>query len=250
MTGMLKITVFALVLTATGELCNAAEAKVSKAPGSTSEASRQHKFEEFWKKYKKVWTANSTVPFYDCEWEEPTNMSDDGLQIITHFGIGNSFTLNWTFSDKDTMTSELPEGVFTRYMEYQNETCAVFKDEYVRKLPLKEEKDKKKKKKTKKKSEKKKEKEDKKDSKKKKKKKSKKEKKKKGKKAKKETGNTPVKSVDYRMVFDDTKIGHVPNDCREKYRNVTGQATNYRIYKRTCRNAQAKKNPKGSAAVF
>uniref|UniRef100_A0A131YFK9 Lipocalin n=1 Tax=Rhipicephalus appendiculatus TaxID=34631 RepID=A0A131YFK9_RHIAP len=231
---MLKITVLALVLTTTGELRNAAEAKQSKAPGSTSEASRQHKFKEFWNNYKKVWTANSTVPFYDCEWEEPANMSEseDRLQIITHFGIGNSFTLNWTFSDNDTMTSELPEGVFTRYMEYQNGTCAVFKDEYVRKSPPNEEADKKKKKKKNKKSKKEKEKEDKKDSKKKK------------KKSKKEKKKKEIKGVDYRMVFDDTKIGHVPNDCREKYRNVIGQATNHRIYKRACRNAQAKKNPK------
>ncbi|KAL1473151.1 hypothetical protein MTO96_038885, partial [Rhipicephalus appendiculatus] len=74
--------------------------------------------------------------------------------------------------------------------------------------------------------------------------------KKKKKKSKKEKKKEEIKGVDYRMVFDDTKIGHVPNDCREKYRNVIGQATNYRIYNRTCRNAQAKKNPKGSTAVF
>uniref|UniRef100_A0A224YN75 Lipocalin n=1 Tax=Rhipicephalus zambeziensis TaxID=60191 RepID=A0A224YN75_9ACAR len=212
MAGMLKIAVLALVLTAAGKLSNAAESKVPKAPGSTSETTTQHTLQEFWKNYKKVWTANSTVPYYGCEWQEPTNINETGLQIITHFDTINAFTLNWTFAEKNTMKSKLKEGVFTRYMVYQNNTCAVFKDEFRRKISSKEAEGSA----------------------------SGKKKKEKGKKGKKKTKYSV--GVDYRMVFDDTKKGHVPADCREEYRKVIGNATNYRIYRNACRKAQAKKN--------
>uniref|UniRef100_L7M8K4 Putative group i salivary lipocalin n=1 Tax=Rhipicephalus pulchellus TaxID=72859 RepID=L7M8K4_RHIPC len=228
---MLKITVLALVLSAAGTLCNVAEAKVPKALTSTPATTGQHLLKEFWSIYKKVWTANSTVPIYGCEWEEPDNMTETGLQIKTHFDTVNSFTLNWTFTQNNTMKSELPEGEFRRSMVYRNWTCAVFKDEFWRKTPLEDTTTKKPAKKPKKKG--------------------KKEKKKKGKKGKKEKGEKLTFSgVQYRMVFDDTKKGHVPDDCRQEYRNVIGTATNYRIYKNACRKALAQHDPKRHTPDF
>ncbi|XP_075723102.1 uncharacterized protein LOC142765646 isoform X2 [Rhipicephalus microplus] len=206
-TGMLKVTALALVFTAIARFCNAAEANDPKTIRSTYGTIVSNVFKEFWTKYKKVWTANSTVPFYNCEWQEPTDVTENGLQIITHFDTTNSFKLNWTFAGNNSMKSILQEGVFRRYMEYQNGTCAVFKDEFWRIVTPEETKDPS------------------------------------TEKMPKVKTKLAFTSVDYRMVFDDTKRGHVPNDCRKKYRTVVMTAPNYRIYQKACKKTEAEKHP-------
>uniref|UniRef100_A0A6G5A3J9 Putative group i salivary lipocalin n=1 Tax=Rhipicephalus microplus TaxID=6941 RepID=A0A6G5A3J9_RHIMP len=219
---MVKVAALSLVLSLAASICNAAKRKVPESPGSTSETTGQNVFKEFWKNYTKVWTANSTIPYYLCEWQEPTNMSDNGLQIITHFDTTNSFTLNWTFAANNSMESDFSDGIFRRYMVYQNWTCAVFRDEFWRKLTLEEQKgglteqnNKKRRKREKRKST----------------------------KAPKVSVKLSFTSVDYRMVFDNTKKGHVPDDCRSKYREVINTAKNYRIYKKACKMTQGPEKP-------
>uniref|UniRef100_A0A6G5A523 Putative lipocalin n=1 Tax=Rhipicephalus microplus TaxID=6941 RepID=A0A6G5A523_RHIMP len=126
---MLKITGLALALTAVAALHKAVEATMLEASGSTTKKPVNNTFYKFWTNFTKVWTANSTVPFYQCEWQEPKNITEAGLTTVTHFEGRHSFTLNWTFAKNNTLTSKLPDGEITRSFVYRNNSCAVFKDE-------------------------------------------------------------------------------------------------------------------------
>ncbi|XP_075721698.1 uncharacterized protein LOC142765030 [Rhipicephalus microplus] len=203
---MLKITRLALVLTATGVLHNAGEAAVPEASSSISETPRNKTFKEFWTNFTKVWTANSTVPYYKCEWQEPKNITDLGLTIITHFEGRHYFTINWTFAENNTLTSKLPDGEITRSFVYQNHTCAVFKDQIswniTESIPKKH----------------------------------------KPKKGKKRTKYTTGRTFQYRLVFFKQRNQHVSHDCRREYRKVIGNATNFRIYFKNCTLTQFRGN--------
>ncbi|XP_037499626.1 uncharacterized protein LOC119373643 isoform X2 [Rhipicephalus sanguineus] len=86
---------------------------------------------------------NSTNVFYSCEWEEPKNMTDTGLQTITHFDTYNMIIFNWTFDKNNTITSKLTDFGITRRIVYHNISCAVFKDEMWWQRPGKKQKGKK-----------------------------------------------------------------------------------------------------------
>uniref|UniRef100_L7M8S8 Putative group i salivary lipocalin n=1 Tax=Rhipicephalus pulchellus TaxID=72859 RepID=L7M8S8_RHIPC len=131
MTGTLKITVVALVLTAAGKLCNAVDKNGPTPPGCATENTTKNAFQLFWKNHTKVWTANSTVMFYNCEWEE-ANITQDGLAAITHFDTYNMIKFNWTFHNKDMMLCKREDGQIKRRMVYQSENCAVFVDQMKR----------------------------------------------------------------------------------------------------------------------
>uniref|UniRef100_A0A224YMI4 Lipocalin n=1 Tax=Rhipicephalus zambeziensis TaxID=60191 RepID=A0A224YMI4_9ACAR len=98
-------------------------------PDCTTGTAKPNAFTVFWTNHTKVWTIKSTYIFsYTCEREVPTNMNDTGLQITTYFDTRNSFTLNWTFTENDTITCALSSSVeLKRQILYQKETCAVFK---------------------------------------------------------------------------------------------------------------------------
>uniref|UniRef100_L7M8R7 Putative group i salivary lipocalin n=1 Tax=Rhipicephalus pulchellus TaxID=72859 RepID=L7M8R7_RHIPC len=130
MVDVLKITLIAVILTGAGELYDAAEAKMPQPSGCSTETTKQHAFQVFWTNHTEVWTANSTVPYYECEWKELKNMNETGLQIVTHFDTMNTSTLNWTFAENDTMKSELKDGILRRRIVHQKQTCAVFRDAF------------------------------------------------------------------------------------------------------------------------
>uniref|UniRef100_L7MBW9 Putative group i salivary lipocalin n=1 Tax=Rhipicephalus pulchellus TaxID=72859 RepID=L7MBW9_RHIPC len=128
MTGTLKITVLALVLTTARKLCNAADTDGPTPPGCATETTTNNTFQLFWKNRTKVWTVNSTVMFYNCEWEE-ANITKTGLAAITHFGTYNMIKFNWTFHKSDMMLCKRTDGEIKRRMVYQSENCAVFVDQ-------------------------------------------------------------------------------------------------------------------------
>uniref|UniRef100_A0A131YRS0 Lipocalin n=1 Tax=Rhipicephalus appendiculatus TaxID=34631 RepID=A0A131YRS0_RHIAP len=129
MAGMFEITVLALVLTAARTICNATEMVMQEPPGSTTGTAKPNPFKVFWTNHTKVWTAKSTDMFhYTCEREVLSNMNDTGLQITTYFDVKNSFTLNWTFTENDSITCTLSSNVkLRRQIIYENGTCAVLK---------------------------------------------------------------------------------------------------------------------------
>uniref|UniRef100_L7M9C7 Putative group i salivary lipocalin n=1 Tax=Rhipicephalus pulchellus TaxID=72859 RepID=L7M9C7_RHIPC len=205
MTGMLKITILALVLTATGKLRNAADAKAPPAPGCANETTAQNKFQLFWREHKKVWTVNSTVIFYNCEWEE-ANITESGLASITHFYTYNIETgraaithidaynmikFNWTFHKSDMMLSKREDGVIKRRLVYQNKTCAVFWDEITRRDA--------------------------------------------------KSKSKPFKKGRlYRLVVDDSSETEVSDECKKRYDKARGHLQSYMIYRQECKNNSTK----------
>uniref|UniRef100_A0A131YTZ6 Lipocalin n=1 Tax=Rhipicephalus appendiculatus TaxID=34631 RepID=A0A131YTZ6_RHIAP len=125
---MLKIIVIVLLLCA-AKKCNAAKIEAQQSLGSNTATKKPNAFKEFWTNHTKVWTAKSTDMFhYTCEREVLSNMNDTGLQITTYFDVKNSFTLNWTFTENDSITCTLSSNVkLRRQIIYENGTCAVLK---------------------------------------------------------------------------------------------------------------------------
>uniref|UniRef100_A0A6G5A404 Putative lipocalin n=1 Tax=Rhipicephalus microplus TaxID=6941 RepID=A0A6G5A404_RHIMP len=123
MTGVFKLALLAVVLTAARTRCDTDEIRVQQTPGRTAETAEQNILKKFWKGHKKLWTAKSTYVFtYNCEREVPSNITDTGVKITTFFQTRNSFTLNWTFVQNDTMTCTLSSNV-----ELEDKSCIKIK---------------------------------------------------------------------------------------------------------------------------